>query len=214
MKLPHLSIIGGKLYTENPVKGYNPFSEQLRKEKGIELRTWNPNRSKLGAAIVKGIKEVPINEDSKILYLGAAHAYTPSQVASIAIKGIVYAIEFSERCFKDMIPLTEKYVNIVPILADARFPDKYGIFEQVDIVYCDIADRQMTEIAIDNCKKFLKAGGILMLAIKARSIDVTESPKKIIQQEIQKLRDSGFEILDWKMLDPFEKDHGFAVARK
>jgi len=112
-----------------------------------------------------------------------------------------------------LLPLTEKLTNIVPILSDARKIENYDWVEPVDLVYCDIADRQMTEIAIDNCKKFLKPSGILMLAIKSRSIDVTDSPKKIVQDELAKVKDAGFKVLDWKMLDPFEKDHGFIVAR-
>jgi fibrillarin-like pre-rRNA processing protein len=210
--LPHVKMIGGKLFTENP-KGFNPFNEDLVLKDGKEFRDWNPNRSKLGAAIVKGVR-LEILEGWKVLYLGCAHGYTPSRVASIVgNEGVVYGVEMSERCFNDLLPLTEKLTNIVPILSDARKIENYDWVEPVDLVYCDIADRQMTEIAIDNCKKFLKPSGILMLAIKSRSIDVTDSPKKIVQDELAKVKDAGFKVLDWKMLDPFEKDHGFIVAR-
>ena len=52
-----------------------------------------------------------------------------------------------------------------------------------------------------------------MLAIKARSIDVTESPKKIVDNEVEKIKKAGFEVLQVLMLDPWEKDHGFILAR-
>ncbi|GAG68275.1 unnamed protein product, partial [marine sediment metagenome] len=39
------------------------------------------------------------------------------------------------------------------------------------------------------------------------------SPSKIYQEEIKKLKNAGFEILDWKTLDPLEKAHAFVVAR-
>lgn len=170
---------------------------------------WDPNRSKLAAAIMKKIKYVPIKKSDKILYLGAAHGYTPSKIASLA--EIIYAVEFSERCFNELIPVSEKIKNIVPILGDARKPEEYDWIEKVDVVYCDIAQPDQTEIAIRNCKTFLKKGGYLLIAIKTRSIDITKNPKKITEEEIKKLK--GFEIIDWKMLDPFEKDHGFIIAK-
>ena len=70
----------------------------------------------------------------------------------------------------------------------------------------------MTEVAARNCKAFLKPDGFLMLAIKARSIDVTAPPKQIVDSEVEKLR-KDFDVLQVLMLDPFEKDHGFILAR-
>ena len=52
-----------------------------------------------------------------------------------------------------------------------------------------------------------------MIAIKSRSIDVTKSPNKIYKEEIQKLSKAGFEIIDWKTLDPLERAHAFIVAK-
>jgi fibrillarin-like pre-rRNA processing protein len=212
--IPGVFLIDDRLATENTVQGYRPFDEELVKFKGKEFRIWNPRRSKLAAAIMKNIKSVPISEGSKILYLGAAHGMTPSFISNIVKEsGIIYSVEFSERCFNELIPLSKKYRNIVPIIADARKPEIYYWIEKVDIVYVDIAQPDETEIAIRNCKEFLKPEGYLMVAIKSRSIDVTKSPKKIYKEEIQKLTKAGFEIVDWKTLDPLEKAHAFIVAK-
>jgi fibrillarin-like pre-rRNA processing protein len=207
-------LIDDRLATENTVKGYRPFDEELIKLKNKEFRIWNPRRSKLAAAIMKNIKSVPISEGTKILYLGAAHGMTPSYISNIIKEnGIIYAVEFSERCFNELIPLSNKYKNIVPILADARKPETYYWIEKVDVVYVDVAQPDETNITIRNCKEFLKPNGYVMVAIKSRSIDVTKSPKVIYKEEIQKLRKAGFEIIDWKTLDPLEKAHAFIVAR-
>ena len=201
-----------KLMTENSVPGYRPFDEDIVKVNKKEFRVWNPHRSKLAAAITKGIKSVPISEGTKVLYLGAAHGMTPSFIANIVkSRGIIYAVEFSERCFNELLPLCDKYTNIVPILADSRKPELYQWVEKVDVVYVDIAQPDETEIAIRNCKQFLKPRGFLMMAVKSRSIDITKSPGKIYKEEIKKLKD--FEIVDWKTLDPLEKAHAFVVAR-
>jgi fibrillarin-like pre-rRNA processing protein len=211
---PGIFLIDDKLATENTVKGYKPFDEELIKFKGKEYRVWNPRRSKLAAAIMKNIKSVPISEGTKILYLGAAHGMTPSFISNIIKEsGIIYSVEFSERCFNELIPLSKKYRNIVPIVADARKPETYYWIEKVDVVYVDIAQPDETEIAIRNCREFLKLDGYVMVAIKSRSIDVTKSPKKIYKEEIQKLKKAGFEIIDWKTLDPLEKAHAFIVAK-
>ena len=201
-----------RLLTENSVPGYRPFDEDIVKVRSKEYRVWNPYRSKLAAAIKKGIKIVPISEGTKVLYLGAAHGMTPSFIANIVKeKGIVYAVEFSERCFNELLPLSSRYTNIIPILADSRKPELYYWIEKVDVVYVDVAQPDETEIAIRNCKEFLKPKGYLMIAVKSRSIDITKTPGKIYKEEIKKLKD--FEIIDWKTLDPLEKAHAFIVAR-
>jgi len=211
---PGIFLIDDKLATKNSIPGYRPFKEQTVKVGKDEFRLWDPTRSKLAAAILKKIKRIPITKGSRILYLGIAHGYTASFIANIITReGIIYGVEFSERCFNELLPICEKYKNIIPILADARMPEKYGFVEKVDILYCDIAQPDATLIAIRNCKEFLKENGYLFLAIKSRSIDVTKSPKKIYEEEIRRLKKSRFEIVDWKTLDPFEKAHAFIVAR-
>jgi fibrillarin-like pre-rRNA processing protein len=211
---PNIFLIENRLAVENSIPGFKPFGDELIKTEKKEFRIWNPYRSKAAAAIVKGILKFPINEGSKILYLGAAHGYTMSFLSSVIGKnGVIYGIEFSERCFKELLPLCKKYTNITPILVDARKPELYQWIEKVDVVYCDVSQPDETEIAIRNCKEFLKPEGYLLLAIKSRSIDITRTPKEVYQSEIKKLREAGFEIVDWKALEPFEQAHAFVVAK-
>ena len=211
---PGVFLIENKLATKNSILGYRPFKEQIVKVGKDEFRLWDPTRSKLAAAILKKIKEVTIRKGSRVLYLGVAHGYTASFIANIIEReGVIYGVEFSERCFNELLPICKKYKNIVPILEDARKPERYSWVEKVDIVYVDIAQPDATLVAIRNCKEFLKENGYLFLAIKARSIDVTKSPKKVYEEEIERLEKSGFEIVDWKTLDPYERAHAFVITR-
>jgi fibrillarin-like pre-rRNA processing protein len=212
---PGVFSIDSKLAVENSVPGYKPFDDEIIRAGKKEFRVWEPTRSKLAAALVKGLKEFPIKENSKVLYLGAAHGMTVSFISNILTgkEGIVYAVEFSERCFTELLPLCLKYKNISPIMADARKPELYYWIEKVDVVFCDISQPDETEIAIRNCKEFLKPKGYLMLSIKSRSIDITKSPKKVYDEEMEKLKKAGFKIIDWKTLDPFERAHAFVLAR-
>jgi len=57
------------------------------------------------------------------LYLGAASGTTCSHVSDvIGPEGILYAVEFSARCGRDLISMAKKRNNVVPIIEDARKP--------------------------------------------------------------------------------------------
>jgi fibrillarin-like pre-rRNA processing protein len=79
-------------------------------------------------------------------------------------------------------------------------------------VYCDIAQPDQTDIAIGNCRVYLKPRGALLIIIKTRSIDVTMEPKAVIVQEAKRLEENGFHIDQIINLDPFDKDHGIIYA--
>ncbi|MCS7099682.1 MAG: fibrillarin-like rRNA/tRNA 2'-O-methyltransferase, partial [Sulfolobales archaeon] len=83
---------------------------------------------------------------------------------------------------------------------------------QVDVLYADIAQPEQAGIVAANARMFLKIGGYLYLAIKARSIDVTREPDEIYVKEIKTLEKSNFEILDVVHLDPYDKDHAMVFA--
>ena len=205
---------GKNLFTINLVPGTKVYGERLIK-KDKEYREWDAERSKLGAAILNGLNEFPIIEGSKILYLGASTGTTPSHVSDIVgKKGIVYSVEFSERVFRNLLQLAEKRSNIAPIFADARKIEDYKWVEEVDAVYVDIADPQEGEIAIRNADEFLKQGGILFIAIKSQSIDVTKNPQEVYKEEKNRLEKAGYKVLQLIDLEPWQEKHAMIVARK
>jgi len=207
-----ISVNGEKnAATLNLVKGDNVYGEKLVKYDGEEYRLWDPFRSKLAAALKKGLKNMPIKNGTKVLYLGASTGTTVSHVSDIVgPSGIVFAVEPATRVARELIEnVATKRKNVVPILEDARRPNSYfAVFGKVDVVYCDIAQPDQTEIAIANCVTYLKQGGIMLLVIKTRSIDVTMEPRAVIMQEAGRLENSSFSIEQIMTLDPFDKDHG------
>jgi len=204
-----------RLCTKNLAPGYSVYGERLIKYNGVEYREWNAFRSKLAGAILKGLKHNPIVKGSKVLYLGAASGTTPSHVSDIVeLQGKVYGIEFSPRVVRELLLVAQRRPNLFPIIADARFPQYYRLLvEDVDVVYVDIAQPNETEIAVYNAHFFLKSKGYLMLAIKARSIDVTKDPREIYKIEVKKLEDSGFKVEEVIQLDPYDKDHAMVLAK-
>ncbi len=199
----------GKLFTP----GEALFSEETAKIEGTRYREWQVTRSKLAAAIAKGLK-IEISRESTILYLGAAHGYTPSFISQICDKGKIFAVEFAPRVARELVILSEKIKNILPIVADANQPASYyHLAGAADIVYQDIAQRNQVEILVKNCNMFLKREGIAMIAIKARSIDVAEKPAKIFA-DVKRQLEENFRIIDYRNLEPMQKDHAFFVCRK
>jgi len=171
-----------RLATENLVKGNQVYKEKLLIKKGIEYRIWDPFRSKLAASIMNGLEEFPFVEKSTVLYLGVSTGTTISHISDIVgPKGIIFGVEHASRVARDFLDRVASYrKNIVPIIQDARQPKQYfSVYGKVDIVYVDIAQPDQTDIAISNCKLYLKKHGYMFLVIKTRSIDVTKSPKKV-----------------------------------
>ncbi len=204
-----------RLCTRNLVKGIQVYGERLVNIDGVEYRVWDPFRSKLAAAIIKGLSHLPIDEDSKVLYLGASTGTTVSHISDLACNGVVYAVEHAPRVARELIERVAKHrSNVIPIVEDARSYDSYyGIVGKVDLLYCDIAQQDQTDIAVANAKAYLKHGGYLMLVVKARSIDVTKEPESIVKAEVSKLKYNGFSIEQLVYLEPFDKDHALVLAR-
>lgn len=197
------------LATKNLVPGKTVYDEKLIKYEGVEYRTWSPYRSKLAAAILNGLKHVPINEGFKVLYLGIASGTTASHISDIiGKKGIIYGIEFSQRPIRDLLKVAEIRKNIAPLLKDARLPHEYSyIAESVDLIYEDIAQPFQSEILIKNVRMFLKNSGEALIAIKARSIDVTKPPEQVFEEQKKVIEDEGLKVVEEVRLDPYSKDH-------
>ncbi len=201
----------GRLYAPDIQAG---FTEELYNFSGKIYREWQATRSKLSAALAKGTRGVEIQKNSKILYLGAAHGYTPSFLSQICEDGKIFAVEFAPRVARELVMLSEKRKNILPILADANQPNLYyHMIQPVDIVYQDVAQRNQVEIFVKNCNLFLKRNGLAMVALKARSVNVAEKPAKIFA-DVKRELELTFRVLDYRNLEPMQKDHAFFVCQK
>ena len=197
----------GNIATKNLNPGISVYGEELIKE-DCEYRLWNPRRSKLAAALLNGLETLDIQDNSKVLYLGASTGTTVSHISDILINGRVYAVEFSPTTAKKLVQLSTQRPNIAPILGDATKPKRYlNLVEKVDLVYCDVAQPTQTELFMKNMNLFTDDDGLGLLMIKARSIDVVQKPKKIFKQEEKKLKEKGFKINEKIKLEPYEKDH-------
>lgn len=207
-----------RLATRSLAPGRTVYGERLISFHGAEYRVWDAFRSKLAAAIVKNLQNVPIKPDHRVLYLGAASGTTPSHVSDIVgEKGHVYCVEFAPRSIRDLVDNVAAYrLNMSPFLEDARTPERYTMFilEKVDDIYCDVAQPEQAKVLADNADFFLKESGWVMLAVKAQSIDVTMEPSTVYKQETKVLRSRGFVVEEIVNLEPYDKAHAMIVAHR
>lgn len=202
-KYPGVYLIDGKLATLNRVKGHKVYGERTFRKKGSEYRIWDPFRSKVAAALAKGLKSLPVAKGSNVLYLGASSGTTASHIADIA--ETVYCVEFSRRMMRELMHVAERRENMVPILADARHPWEYAnVVDEVDVLIQDVAQPDQAGILLRNHDTFRFRDALL--SIKSRSIDSARDPKKVFKAEVDKLR-ARFDVVAQLDLAPYEEDH-------
>ena len=213
VETPH----GPRLATVNLAPGISVYGEQLIRDENREYRVWDPYRSKLSAAIMNGLTNLNIKPGTNVLYLGAASGTTVSHVSDlVTASGTVFAVEFSARVARELMDRVVRHrPNVVPIIADARMPSRYlSVYGPIRAIYCDIAQPDETEIALLNADTYLEPGGLLIIAVKARSIDVAREPVQVFKSEMEKVERAGYRILETVKLEPYDKDHLVIVARK
>lgn len=207
--------VDNNIATVNLRPGFQVYQEKLLEYEDMELRLWNPRRSKLAASIIKGLHTFPFKKDSKVLYLGASAGTTPSHISDICTEGRIYSVEFSPTMMRDFIDVSSKRENLLPILGDATRPSNYQhLVEKVDVIYSDVAQSTQTKLFLDNFRIFSKEDTVGILMIKARSIDVTMKPNDIFKQEKKHLKEGGLKVVEEIKLDPYEKDHIAFVCEK
>jgi len=156
-----------------------------------------------------GITDLFIRPKAKVLYLGAASGTTVSHVSDIVgPEGVVYAVEFSHRSGRDLVNMTKRRTNVIPIIGDARKPLEYRfLVGTVDFVFADVAQPDQARIMGMNCQYFLKNGGHFMISIKANCIDSTLEPTVVFENEVQRLKTMGLTPEEQITLEPYEIDH-------
>ena len=97
------------LLTKNFVPGISVYNEKLIKENDTEYREWDPHKSKLAAAIIKGVQQTNLEPGMVALYLGASTGTTVSHVSDIiGEEGFVFALDSAPRVVRELVFLCEQ----------------------------------------------------------------------------------------------------------
>ena len=125
----------------------------------------------------------------------------------------MYAVEFSPRSGRDLINMAKKRTNVIPIIEDARRPEKYRMLVgMVDVVFADVAQPDQARIVAINSHMFLKNGGHFVISIQANCIDSTVEPTVVFAKEVAKLKSEQLKPQEQLTLEPYERDHAVVVG--
>jgi len=109
--------------------------------------------------------------------------------------------------------MAQRRDNVVPIIEDARMPNKYRMLVQmVDGLFSDVAQPDQTEIVMKNARMFLKKGGLLMIAVKASCVDTLAAPEEVFEAEKSKLEAADFQLQSQVSLEPYQRHHAAITA--
>jgi len=192
------------------------YGEKVIKKDNQFYREWNPFRSKISAALMRKLKKLNINKDSNILYLGCASGTTVSHISDIIKKGIVFAVDISQKEMMSLYLKLKKRDNVAPIFANASNPESYrdNISNvKIDFIIQDIASINQIEILIKNAEKYLVKNGEIYLSLKTKSISQNIDPTEILESaklELQK----HFTLLKSVNLRKYEDNHWLLHLKK
>lgn len=204
-----------KLATLNNASINEVYNEKLIKINGKQYNLWNPYTSKLAAAIVNGMEIFPILKKTKVLYLNGTIEKTLSHISDIiGVNGKIFILrDINENSKNFLENVMNDRTNVFTITRDNGDPAKFSSkTEMVNVVYVDITQHNETEVAIQNCKRYLTDGGFLMLVVPTKKIDFVNNPNGQNLEEIQKLQ-SSFEIIQQINLTDFFKEHSMIIAK-
>ena len=203
-----------KLATLNNAGINEAYNEKLTEINGKQYNVWNPYTSKLAAAIVNGMEIFPILEKTKVLYLNTTIEKTLSHISDIiGMNGKIFVVRDMVENSKNFLEkVRNNRVNIFSITRENGVPARFSSTEMVNVVYVDITQHNETEVAIQNCKNYLRNGGFLMLVVPTKKIDFINNPSKQNLEEMQKLQ-SSFEIIQQVNLTDFFKEHSMIIAK-
>ena len=199
-----------RLWSESVGSPPPVYGERWTDRGGHWLRAWVPTRSKLAAALEVGWEGPLPAEGQRWLYLGAATGTTSSHVADLlGPEGALYAVEKSPRPFQKLLRFAERWPNVRPILADVRSLDEEPfVVPLVDGLYADLPQPDQVELVLRAARRFLKEGGILLLALKTASMGRELSAPMHLERAEQRLG-RFFELERTVRLAPWHRGHYF-----
>lgn len=216
---------GRNVWTVNANPGVAIRGESLRKFRGVEHRRWDPNRSKLGAGLLRTRNEpsqlLP-QPGSTVLYLGAGHGTTISHLhdhlcgSKNRFGGRLVAVDLAPRCLRDLTHLAEHRPGLVPVLGDARKFDAWGVLipSRVNWLFQDVAQAGQVEIFLSAVRRFLSKDGIGLLSLKAASERHSEGGDEDIFAKAIAQLSSEVELLEHINLTGFEDQHALFIIRR
>ena len=213
------------LWTMNALPGKSVYGETLRNFSGHEHRRWDPNRSKLGAGMLR-TKHDPANllpePGTTVLYLGAGHGTSVSHLydhlcgQSNRFGGRLVCVDLAPRCLRDLTFMAADRPGLVPVLGDARKHAAWGVLlpTKVKWLFQDVAQAGQVDIFLAACQRFLAPGGRGLLSLKAASERWTgEGEAALFENVRRRLEEAGYSVEESIELTGYEDNHRLFVVQ-
>jgi rRNA 2'-O-methyltransferase fibrillarin len=111
------------------------------------------------------------------------------------------------------VNMAKKRTNVIPIIDDARYPQRYRMLVgMVDVIFADVAQPDQARILGLNAQYFVKNGGNFVISIKANCIDSTLPAEAAFAKEVQRLKVEKFKPMEQLTLEPYERDHAVVTG--
>ena len=217
---------GRALWTLNATPRRAVYGENLRRTSEGEWRRWDPNRSKLGAALIR-TAEYPSDllpePGSHVIYLGAGHGTTVSHLHDIVCgegnhqQGRILAVDLAPRCLRDLNHLARMRPGLVPLLCDARKHTMVAALQprRVPWLFQDVAQASQVEIFIAASLRFLESGGDGLFSLKAASERWHEEGERSLFDKVSGIiEESELQLVQRIDLAGYEDNHMLYHCRK
>ena len=175
-------------------------------------KNWLARNSKWKAALDAGL-DVALKGDENILYLGASYGNTVSHLSPLT-KGIIFAVEKSERVCIELIKNIKDKKNIAVVFDDAHNTTeiKKRLYrKKIDILFQDIPSLDQVEILERVCEI---VGGGCKILLSLKLLSISKKPEKDILENAREKLKKKFNILGEASLNRWHSGHWFFVLEK
>jgi len=175
-------------------------------------KKWFAKNSKWKAALDAGL-DVGLDGSENILYLGASYGNTVSHLSPLT-KGIIFAVEKSDKVSVELIKNVGHLKNIAVVFEDAhdvREIKKRLYRKKMDILFQDIPSIDQVEI-LKKASEIVDKDCKILFSVKLLSI--SKKPVKETLKIVQERLENKFEILQEASLENWHKGHWFFVLKK
>jgi fibrillarin-like pre-rRNA processing protein len=190
----------------------HPFNASVIAIQDKKYYVVDPNRSKLGAALLRGLAHLP-KPDGVTLYLGASAGYTVSFLAQEL--PLIYAVEYAPSMCRELVFVAEQLGSIAPILGDADHPEEYpkGL-KKADYIFQDVSQKAQIRMMARNLKTCGTDDAIGVIALKTLSIDAIKKPQETYEKSLLQVKEHGLQVLQAFSIDDYHKGHYIIVVKK
>jgi len=188
--------------TKNLVLGKKLHKEKLILNDKFELRSWDPYRSSLSAAIMNGLEILPLTHGFNVLYIGKDDEITISHLSDIIEQNgkLVCFMKNNISKIKNM-----DYRKNILLVNELEMINQM-VSHLFDIVYIDLYNEYRLTTSLELYGKFLKEGGFLIMLLPSQ-------PRQTFKESIKIIREN-FQLVQKINLANYYKDYTLVIAQK